>query len=57
MTTPTHASFPNTHKPSGKKKKKQSRGGGGRGRQEGGEKIMEGRGGRERKRESKRDII
>lgn len=55
MTTPTHASFPNTHKPSGKKKK--SRGGGGRGGQEGGEKIMEGRGGRERKRESKRDII
>lgn len=55
MTTPTHASFLNTHKPSGKKKK--SRGGGGRGGQEGGEKIMEGRGGRERKRESKRDII
>lgn len=40
-----------------KKKKKKSRGGGGRGGQEGGEKIMEGRGGRERKRESKRDII
>lgn len=46
-----------THTNLQEKKKKKSRGGGGRGGQEGGEKIMEGRGGRERKRESKRDII